>query len=74
MVNDAELAAIIARKIFEAGSNPPSEATRIQFMTGRLGYERAMGGFGERPLADFIEGVLKEHRAAAGLARETGEK
>jgi hypothetical protein len=63
VVDDAELAAIIARKIFEAGalySAVPAE--RIQFMIGK-NPERPGAGFGEKPLADFIEGVLREHRS-----------
>jgi hypothetical protein len=61
MVNDAELAAIIARKLFECG-NFNGECLRIQFMIGR-NPERAGAGFAEKPLADFIEKVLKEHRS-----------
>jgi hypothetical protein len=61
MVDDAELAAIIARKIFEAGSWG-GECERIQFMIGR-NPERPGAGFAEKPLADFIEKVLKEHRS-----------
>lgn len=61
MVDDKELAAIIARKIFEAG-NWKGECMRIQFMIGK-NPERPGAGFGEQPLADFIEKVLKEHRS-----------
>lgn len=61
MVNDKELAAIIARKIFEAG-NWNGQAERIQFMIGR-NPERPGAGFSEGPLADLIEKVLKEHRS-----------
>lgn len=65
MVNDAELATIIARKIFEIGSDGPGyEATRIQFMAGKYpDSERPMGGFGEQQLVNFIKRVLKEHRS-----------
>lgn len=63
MVDDKELAAIIARKIFEiGGSCYDAGVTRIQFMIGK-NPERPGGGFGEGPLADFIAGVLKEHRS-----------
>jgi hypothetical protein len=34
---------------------------RIEFKTAPP--ERPLGGFAEKPLADFIEGVLKEHRS-----------
>lgn len=61
MVDDKELAAIIARKLFETGSWN-GECERIQFMIGR-NPERAGAGFAEQPLADFIEKVLKEHRS-----------
>lgn len=61
MVDDKELAAIIARKIFEAG-NWNGECRRIQFMIGR-NPERPGAGFAEQPLADFIEKVLNEHRS-----------
>lgn len=63
MVDDKELAAIIARKIFEAGAMRSAvPVTRIQFMIGHHP-EVPGGGFGEGPLADFIEGVLREHRS-----------
>ena len=61
MVDDKELAAIIARKIFESGEWA-GKVERIQFMIGR-DPEHPGGGFGEQPLADFIEKVLKEHRS-----------
>jgi hypothetical protein len=60
MVDDKELAAIIARAIFEAGTWNGVEASRIQFMIGR-NPERAVAGFAEVPLADLIEGVLAKH-------------
>lgn len=59
MVNDKELAAIIARKIFEQGG---TNVDRIQFMLGK-NPERAGAGYGLEPLADFIEGVLGEYRS-----------
>jgi len=64
MVNDKELAAIIARKIFEAGNKayPLLPVERIQFMHGKFN-EHGGGGFGEGSLADLIEGVLREHRS-----------
>lgn len=65
MVDDKELAAIIARKIFETGSKSHSRllpVERIQFMHGKFN-EHAGGGFGEGPLADLIEVVLREHRS-----------
>ena len=64
MIDDSELAAIIAREIFEIGGDGPNhKATRIQFLTGVYPHaERPMGGFGERPLADFIDTVLKKYR------------
>lgn len=66
MVNDQELAAIIAREIFEAGADSPSlPATRIQYMhqPNPDAPERPMGGFAEKPLANFIERVLAKHRS-----------
>lgn len=62
MVDDKELAAIIARRIFEAGTWNGAEACRIQFMLGR-NPERPGAGFSEGPLADLIEGVLTKHRS-----------
>lgn len=62
MVDDKELAAIIARKIFAAGTWNDVEAQRIQFMLGR-NPERPGAGFSEEPLADLIEKVLHEHRS-----------
>lgn len=61
MVDDRELAEIIARKLFECGAWSGDECVRIQFMVGRP--ERAGAGFAEQPLADFIAKVLKEHRS-----------
>jgi hypothetical protein len=63
MVDDKELAAIIAREIFAIGKDRSGEkASRIQFMSGR-NPERPGAGFGEKPLADFIELVLQKHRS-----------
>jgi hypothetical protein len=62
MVDDKELAALIARKIFAAGTWNGVEAQRIQFMLGR-NPERPGAGFAEEPLADLIEGALNEHRS-----------
>jgi hypothetical protein len=64
MVNDKELAAIIARELFEIGGArlDGEKVTRIQFMHGR-NPERAGCGYGEKPLADFIELVLQKHRS-----------
>ncbi len=72
MVNDKELAAIIASEIFAIGKDRSGEkVSRIQFMIGR-NPERPGAGYGERPLADFIELVLNKHRAAA--TKSDGEK
>ena len=63
MLDDKDLAAIIAHWIFEAGSHGmQSEATRIQFMFGQ-NPERPGGGFGKGPLADCIELALNKHRS-----------
>lgn len=63
MNDDKELAAIIARKMFEVGAmHSAIPVTRIQFMLG-FNPEQAGGGFGEGPLAYFIEGVLREYRS-----------
>lgn len=63
MVDDKELAAIIASEIFRVGAiGTRGKCERIEFKIGR-NPERAGGGFGEAPLADFIETVLKKHRS-----------
>lgn len=66
MVDDKELAAIIASEIFDAGAERSTYAKerpqRIQFMFG-MRPERPGAGYGEKPLADFIELVLKQHRS-----------
>jgi hypothetical protein len=59
MYDDKELAAIIARKIFEQGG---PNVERIQFMLGK-NPERAGAGYGLEPLADFIESVLARYRS-----------
>ena len=59
MLDDKELAAIIARKIFEAGG---TNVERIQFMIGK-NPERAGAGYGEGPLADHIERILNKYRS-----------
>ena len=61
MINDKELAAIIARKIFESG-DWNGKCHRIQFMIG-TSPERPGSGFAEEPLANLIETVLKENRS-----------
>lgn len=62
MIDDKELAAIIARKIFEAGAMRSAvPATRIQFMIGHHP-EMPGGGFGEASLADHIEHTLNKYR------------
>lgn len=63
----AELAKFIARKIFECGddiySKKKQKTQRIQFMGGTYpDNEIALGGFGEQPLADFIEQILDEYK------------
>lgn len=64
MVNDKELAEIIARKIFAAFDEPNDKCQRIEGKGGRYpGRETKLGGFSEKPLAEFIEGVLAEHRS-----------
>jgi hypothetical protein len=62
MVDDQELGAIIARKIFEAGCWNGSQCFRIQFMLGK-NPERPGAGFAEEPLAELITSVLREHRS-----------
>ena len=64
MVDDKELAAIIAREIFVIGGVrfEGEKPSRIQFMMGR-NPERPGVGFGEKPLADFIETVLTKYRS-----------
>jgi hypothetical protein len=65
MKDDKELAAVIARQIFEVGGDGPNhKVTRIQFLTGVYPHaETPGGGFSEGPLADFIEKVLNKHRS-----------
>lgn len=59
MVDDKELAEIIAREIFICGV---TNCERIQFMIGK-NPERPGGGFGQAPLADFIERILNKYRS-----------
>lgn len=60
-----EIATYIAREIFYCGSDPGFEATRIEFKsdltpTGlKAAPERSGGGFGQKPLADFIASRLR---------------
>lgn len=64
MVDDKELAAIIARKIFAALDEPHDKCQRIEGRGGEYpDAETKLGGFGEEPLAEFIERVLAEHRS-----------
>lgn len=61
MNDDKQLAAIIARKIFEAGDFN-GKCERIQYKIGKFP-ERDGAGWSEGPLSDFIAKVLKEHRS-----------
>lgn len=67
MVDDKELAAIIARAIFALGDNQNSrlqKASRLAFKyPAGNGNEHEGGGLGEGPLADVIERALTEHRS-----------
>lgn len=64
MVNDEELAAIIARGIFEAPEGIGSDKVqRIQFKGGHSSRETDLGGFCETALARCIEQLLNKHRS-----------
>jgi hypothetical protein len=64
------LAKYLARKIFEVGSYDGSYVvTRIQFMIGK-NPERAGGGFGQQPLADFIARCLTELYSAPNTSEK----
>ena len=63
MVNDKELAAIIARDIFSAFDLPSRKCQRIQGKHGQYPNEGDLGGFCETALADHIERCLAEHRS-----------
>ena len=64
MVNDKELAQIVARGIFEALSEPWDKCQRIEGKGGIYpDAETKLGGFGEEPLAECIERLLAEHRS-----------
>ena len=64
MVNDNELAAIIARGIFDALSEPWDKCQRIEGRGGTYpDAETKLGGFGEKPLAEYIQRLLTEHRS-----------
>lgn len=64
MVNDKELATLIARDIFKALDEPDDKCQRIEGKGGvyRQG-ETCLGGFSEKPLADLIERSLSQHRS-----------
>jgi hypothetical protein len=54
-----DLADKIARAIFSLGDVHGSPCKRIQFLAGEYpDNERAQGGMGEKPLADFIRNYL----------------
>ena len=64
VVNDKELAALIARDIFQALSEPWDKCQRIQGKGGEYPErETSLGGLGEEPLANVIESSLAEHRS-----------
>lgn len=64
MVNDKELAALIAREIF-ASLDLDSQrwCSRIEGKATHNGKEVALGGYAEEPLADRIELALAKHRS-----------
>jgi hypothetical protein len=69
-MSNQELAAAIARKIFEAGDMPHDKTQRIQFKGGEWpDNETSLGGFNERALADCILGVLEQRRREAGVPK-----
>ena len=53
-IDTQKLAKIIARDIFEAGSDIGNKVQRIEFKSGWPNEERALGGYAEGPLADRI--------------------
>lgn len=64
MVNDKELAEIIARGIFQALDSGLRKCWRLEGKAmGQDNKEIGLGGFGESPLADHIEKLLSEHRS-----------
>lgn len=63
MVNNKELAAIVARDIFSSFDLPGRECTRIEGKSGLLPNEGKLGGFCESALADRIERSLAENRS-----------
>lgn len=64
MVNDSELAALVARDIFKVFDNANDKCQRIQGKGGDYrGKETDLGGMCETSLADTIERSLAEHRS-----------
>lgn len=64
MVNNKELAALIAREIFEALSELNDKCQRIEGKGGQWpDHETKLGGFGEEPLANVIQESLGRHRS-----------
>lgn len=56
-----DMAAFIARAIFESGSVPHDKAQRIQFMGGKYpDWETALGGYGEHGLTDCIRAAISD--------------
>ncbi len=64
MVNDKELAALVARDIFKTLDEPWDKCQRIQAKGGQWpDKETSLGGLGEQSLADVIERSLAKHRS-----------
>lgn len=72
-MNNREIAAALARAIFEAPSAADSrdQVRRIQFKGGTFGAETDLGGFNEHALAGHIQTTLDDLGISLGSRRGT---
>ena len=64
MVNDDELAALIARSIFSSLDSNDDKCQRIEGKGGDYNVsETKLGGYVESALAEYISTILRHHRS-----------
>lgn len=63
MVDDKQLAALIARDIFESLDYGEHHCHRIEGKAIYNGKEIGLGGYAEQPVTTVIERVLARHRS-----------
>lgn len=73
-MENKELAAYLARQIFEIGDEPNDKAQRLEFKGGTYpDHETNLGGLSESSLADFIHYALDKHSPVSAEPNGKGD-